>query len=104
MDMVRDKPRFIRSIRSSLDRARRQPQIECGQCGESIGIPEWSENLEGERIRHLWTCETSRLFRSRPRSASRRPSGPRYRNRGAGQAHAPSPTTDDRALAALAGS
>ena len=39
-------------------RPRRRPLIECAQCGESIDIPEWSENLEGGHVRHLWICES----------------------------------------------
>jgi transcription elongation factor Elf1 len=32
--------------------------IECAQCGERIYIPEWSECLDGSRVRHLWQCDT----------------------------------------------
>lgn len=38
-------------------RARRSAFAECAQCGNSIAIPEWSENLDGDRVRHLWTCD-----------------------------------------------
>jgi transcription elongation factor Elf1 len=38
-------------------RTRWRPLIECAQCGESIDMPEWSENLDGSRVRHLWSCE-----------------------------------------------
>jgi hypothetical protein len=31
--------------------------IECAQCGERIYIPEWSECVDGNRVRHLWQCE-----------------------------------------------
>jgi hypothetical protein len=37
--------------------ARPRPLIECAQCGEHIYIPEWSEWLDGGRVRHLWRCE-----------------------------------------------
>lgn len=49
MELVRD--------RASLARSRRRPLIECAQCGGEIYIPEWSENLEGDCVRHLWVCE-----------------------------------------------
>jgi ribosomal protein S27AE len=29
----------------------------CAQCGEAIFMPEWSEYLEGDRVRHLWACD-----------------------------------------------
>jgi hypothetical protein len=38
--------------------ARSRPVIECAQCGERIYIPEWSECLDGCRVRHLWQCDT----------------------------------------------
>lgn len=47
MELVRDFDRFARS----------RPLIECAQCGERIYIPEWSECLDGGKIRHLWQCE-----------------------------------------------
>jgi rubrerythrin len=31
--------------------------IECQQCGERLFMPEWSESLEGGRVRHLWRCD-----------------------------------------------
>ena len=37
--------------------ARSRPVIECAQCGERIYIPEWSECLDGCRVRHLWQCD-----------------------------------------------
>jgi hypothetical protein len=48
MDLSRDAARF----------ARARPVIECAQCGERIYIPEWSECLDGLRVRHLWQCES----------------------------------------------
>lgn len=47
MELVRDIDRFARS----------RPLVECAQCGERIYIPEWSECLDGGKIRHLWQCE-----------------------------------------------
>jgi len=29
----------------------------CAQCGEAIFLPEWSEYLDRQRVRHLWACE-----------------------------------------------
>jgi hypothetical protein len=37
--------------------SRSRPALECAQCGNSIYIPEWSEWLDGCRVRHLWECE-----------------------------------------------
>lgn len=51
MESVRDIPK------TSLVRPHLRPLIECRQCGYNIDMPEWSENLEGDRVRHLWTCE-----------------------------------------------
>jgi len=34
-----------------------RPQLECAQCGNRLFIPEWSEYLDGGRVRHLWCCE-----------------------------------------------
>jgi hypothetical protein len=31
--------------------------IECAQCGEQLYMPEWSECLADDRVRHLWRCE-----------------------------------------------
>jgi hypothetical protein len=47
MEVSRDIARFARS----------RPVIECAQCGERIYIPEWSECVDGCRVRHLWRCE-----------------------------------------------
>lgn len=30
----------------------------CAQCNETIFMPEWSEYLSRNRVRHLWECET----------------------------------------------
>jgi hypothetical protein len=38
--------------------ARSRPVIECAQCGERLYIPEWSECLDGCRVRHLWQCDS----------------------------------------------
>ena len=48
MEVSRDIAKFARS----------RPVIECAQCGERIYIPEWSECLDGSRVRHLWQCDT----------------------------------------------
>jgi hypothetical protein len=37
---------------------RSRPQIECAQCGEALYLPEWSEYLDKNSVRHLWECET----------------------------------------------
>ena len=29
----------------------------CAQCGEVIFMPEWSEYLSKNRVRHLWECQ-----------------------------------------------
>ncbi len=47
MEVSRDIAKFARS----------RPVIECAQCGERIYIPEWSECLDGSRVRHLWQCD-----------------------------------------------
>lgn len=44
-------------IRDVVKTMRVRPLIECAQCGGRIYIPEWSECLEGGRVRHLWQCE-----------------------------------------------
>lgn len=46
MELLRDVGKFARS----------RPLIECAQCGDRIYIPEWSECLDGGRVRHLWQC------------------------------------------------
>jgi hypothetical protein len=33
-----------------------RPVIPCAQCGKTLFAPEWSEYLEGDRVRHLWGC------------------------------------------------
>jgi hypothetical protein len=43
--------------RARTPRSRARPLIECGQCGVGICMPEWTEELEDGRIRHLWRCE-----------------------------------------------
>ena len=29
----------------------------CAQCGETMFLPEWSEYMDRQRVRHLWECE-----------------------------------------------
>lgn len=33
-----------------------RPGNTCAQCGELIFLPEWSEYLSPQRVRHLWEC------------------------------------------------
>lgn len=40
--------------------ARTYPVIECAQCGEPLYLPEWTEYLDGGRVRHLWQCDACR--------------------------------------------
>jgi hypothetical protein len=47
MELLRNLEKFARS----------RPLIECAQCGDRIYVPEWSECLDGGRVRHLWQCE-----------------------------------------------
>lgn len=47
-------------VRNSKGFARSRPVIECAQCGEHIYVPEWTEYLEGGRVRHLWCCDACR--------------------------------------------
>jgi hypothetical protein len=44
-----------RMTRRRFDNGR--PLIECAQCGEPLYMPEWSECMDRERIRHLWACD-----------------------------------------------
>lgn len=37
--------------------ARSRPIMECVQCDACLYVPEWSEYVEPDRIRHLWRCE-----------------------------------------------
>jgi hypothetical protein len=37
--------------------ARSRLHIPCGQCGESLFMPEWSEYVDKRRVRHLWECK-----------------------------------------------
>jgi hypothetical protein len=46
---------FYRS--KSIEFARSQPMTECGQCGDRLYLPEWSEYVDKLCVRHLWTCE-----------------------------------------------
>ena len=34
-----------------------KPLIECAQCGERLYLPEWSECMDRNRVRHLWACD-----------------------------------------------
>ncbi len=35
-----------------------KPLIECAQCGEHLYMPEWTECMDRDRIRHLWACDS----------------------------------------------
>jgi hypothetical protein len=35
-----------------------KPLIECAQCGERLYLPEWSECMDRNRVRHLWACDS----------------------------------------------
>jgi ribosomal protein S27AE len=43
--------------RDSAGFTRTRPVTECGQCGEKLFMPEWSEFIDARRVRHLWACE-----------------------------------------------
>jgi hypothetical protein len=34
-----------------------RPMINCGQCGEHLFVPQWTEYVDQYRVRHLWECE-----------------------------------------------
>jgi hypothetical protein len=37
--------------------AHTRPVEECAQCGVRLFAPEWSEQIDDRRVRHLWACE-----------------------------------------------
>jgi hypothetical protein len=39
------------------DRLNIQAPVSCGQCGERLFWPAWSEQVDACRVRHFWTCE-----------------------------------------------
>jgi uncharacterized protein with PIN domain len=41
-------------LRKAIDS---RPLNRCAQCGEALLLPEWSEYLDRQRVRHLWECE-----------------------------------------------
>ncbi len=43
--------------RDTAQRTHSRPRIACGQCGEALFMPEWSELIDERRVRHLWQCE-----------------------------------------------
>jgi hypothetical protein len=47
---------LLRDQRASQRKATRA-HVACAQCGDALYIPEWSEWLDGARVRHLWTCD-----------------------------------------------
>jgi hypothetical protein len=46
----------LRDLRNATRLPRSRPALECAQCGERLSIPDWSEYLDGGRVRHLWRC------------------------------------------------
>jgi hypothetical protein len=36
---------------------RSRPFKPCAQCGTMLFAPEWSEYLDDNHIRHLWSCD-----------------------------------------------
>ena len=44
--------------RNTARSARSRPILECGQCGELLFMPEWSELVDEHRVRHLWQCDS----------------------------------------------
>ena len=34
-----------------------RPMINCGQCGEHLFVPQWTEYVDEYRVRHLWECK-----------------------------------------------
>ncbi len=36
----------------------RQPRVKCAQCAEQLYMPEWTECMDRDRLRHLWACDT----------------------------------------------
>jgi hypothetical protein len=60
---------------STRARLARHAPLSCGQCGQIVWMPEWTEYLSEHRARHLWTCdscgyrfETVVAFQSKGRS------------------------------------
>jgi len=43
--------------RGAANSAHPRSQIECGQCGNHLFMPEWSELVDERRVRHLWQCD-----------------------------------------------
>lgn len=46
-----------RPFRLSRKVSQMRSAIICGQCGEPLVIPEWSEWLDASHARHLWHCD-----------------------------------------------
>ena len=42
------------TMRNALSTFGKQP---CGQCGENIVAPAWSEYAPAGKVRHLWHCD-----------------------------------------------
>jgi ribosomal protein S27AE len=47
-------------LRTSTPRTFTQTRLRnsCAQCGEEIFMPEWTEYLSPQRVRHLWECDS----------------------------------------------
>jgi len=43
---------------SPRQRAHARRFNKCAQCGETLFMPEWSEYLDRDRVRHLWVCDS----------------------------------------------
>ena len=42
---------------SIMSAARAKPLIGCAQCGATIYVAEWSEQVDERHVRHLWACD-----------------------------------------------
>src|SRR6478609_1134130 len=51
--------RSVMELRTESPRKYVQTRLvnHCAQCGETIFLPEWSEYMDRQRVRHLWECE-----------------------------------------------
>jgi hypothetical protein len=49
---------FRTNHRSLTPNYRPRPMAYCAQCSKELYLPEWSERLDQNSVRHLWKCET----------------------------------------------